>query len=91
MTGPIRTCVACRRRRPAGDLVRIRRDGDTLAVGPGPGRGVWVGPAIACLDRAIARKAIARGLRAEVNGDAVARIRDSWPTEPAACPYEGAG
>jgi len=36
------------------------------------GRGAWLHPAEACLDRALARRAFARALRAEVQVDAQA-------------------
>jgi predicted RNA-binding protein YlxR (DUF448 family) len=68
---PQRTCVGCRRVAGVDRLVRLARDRDgAVRVGRGaPGRGAWVcGPD--CLDRAVARGALARALRGEVrSGD----------------------
>jgi len=72
---------------PADTLVRVRRVDDALVVGPGPGRGVWVGPSTACVDAATQRKGFHRGLRAEVNAAEIARLVSSWSTEPLACPH----
>ena len=72
---------------PADTLVRVRRDGDGLVAGSGPGRGAWVGPAVQCVEAAAQRRGFARGLRAEVNAAAIARLQTSWPPEPIACPH----
>lgn len=50
--GPIRTCIGCRRRGPAAEMIRLRLDEGSLVVGPGPGRGASVHPASACLQAA---------------------------------------
>ena len=69
--GPVRTCVGCRRRELAVELLRV------VAVGGGngncavtvdvartlPGRGAWLHPEQACLDAAIRRQANVRALR----------------------------
>ena len=69
MTGPaspIRTCVGCRTRVPAGELLRVvARDG---AVVPDdgrrqPGRGAHLHPTVDCLDLAERRRAFPRALR----------------------------
>ena len=63
---PIRTCVGCRRRCPAGDLLRVVvHDG---AVVPDvrrllPGRGASVHPTDACVSQAVRRRAFSRALR----------------------------
>ena len=80
--GPRRTCVGCRSERAKGELVRIvagAREGSSrpLAVLDRdlrlPGRGAYLcrgelagEPASGCLQSAIRRGAIARGLRAAV-------------------------
>ena len=79
--------MGCRRVLPADTLVRVRGDGDGLVTGSGPGRGAWVGPAAPCVEAAAQRRGFARGLRAEVNAAAIARLLTSWPTEPIACPH----
>jgi len=65
-TGPVRTCVGCRKTEPAEALVR-------LALGPGGqvavdhprklgGRGTWLHATGRCVREALKRGAIARGL-----------------------------
>lgn len=51
--GPIRTCLACRRARPARELVRlVVLDGVQIDLERRlPGRGVWVCPHRACVSR----------------------------------------
>lgn len=69
--GPVRTCIGCRKRELAADLLR------TVAVGDGngnytvsvdtttsmPGRGAWLHPDPKCAELAIRRRAFARALR----------------------------
>lgn len=69
--GPVRTCVGCRRRELAVELLRLAavRDGNGLiavtvdAAGNLPGRGAWLHPDAQCLQQAIRRRAFARALR----------------------------
>ena len=86
---PVRTCVACRQRFEQAELVRVRASGDGVEMGPGPGRGAYVGASPACLRLAVERKALGRALRVEVNAPDVARLSSSWPVEPSACPHGG--
>ncbi|WP_084755798.1 YlxR family protein [Pseudonocardia thermophila] len=64
--GPVRTCIGCRSRSPAGVLLRVVvRDG-VLTPDPRrrlPGRGAWLHPAPECLARADRRAAFPRALR----------------------------
>jgi predicted RNA-binding protein YlxR (DUF448 family) len=72
--GPVRTCVGCRRRAPAADLVRIaRRPDGTLAVSRTlPGRGAWLcAGSLDCLHKAAQRNAFSRALRSPVSSDVV--------------------
>jgi predicted RNA-binding protein YlxR (DUF448 family) len=69
--GPVRTCVGCRKRELAVELLRV------VAVGGGngnsavtvdtarklPGRGAWLHPDLQCLQTAIRRRAFVRALR----------------------------
>ncbi|MGV0792641.1 YlxR family protein [Mycolicibacterium sp. XJ1819] len=73
--GPVRTCIGCRKRGLAVELLRVVAvdNGD----GPGngeravtvdtarrlPGRGAWLHPDRQCLEAAIRRRAFARALR----------------------------
>ena len=69
--GPVRTCVGCRKRELAVELLRVVArnigNGDCAvtvdAAGNLPGRGAWLHPDQQCLHAAIRRRAFARALR----------------------------
>ena len=68
--GPIRTCVGCRKRAPAFDLLRFVAAGaeDDLKLQPDPsrrlpGRGAHLHPDPACFALAERRRAFGRALR----------------------------
>jgi len=69
---PVRTCVGCGQPAAWAALVRVRARGGWVVVDAARsgGRGAWLHPAEACLDRALARRAFARALRADVAVDA---------------------
>ena len=78
--GPVRTCVGCRAKDSQSDLVRLVRLMSAVADTPGasivvdekrqlPGRGAWLHPQQACLDLAVKRGTIVRGLRMSGNPD----------------------
>lgn len=63
---PARTCVGCRKVTDKRELVRIVLTPEGAAVdinGKSPGRGVYVCPNEGCLDTALKKNAIARGLK----------------------------
>jgi uncharacterized protein len=64
---PVRTCIACRAKRPQTELIRIARSRDgRVAVderGGAPGRGAYVCPGQSCIDRALASDGLRRALR----------------------------
>jgi predicted RNA-binding protein YlxR (DUF448 family) len=79
--GPVRTCVGCRKRELAVELLRV------VAVGGNgdcavtvdtarklPGRGAWLHPDQECLDAAIRRRAFARALRITGSPDITAVV-----------------
>lgn len=69
--GPVRTCVGCRKRELAAELLRVvavsTAGGENAvtvdAAGNLPGRGAWLHPDQRCLHAAIQRRAFARALR----------------------------
>ena len=79
--GPVRTCVGCRKRELAVELLRVVAvDGNgeyAVTVDPArklPGRGAWLHPDPACLDAAIRRRAFARALRITGSPDTTAVV-----------------
>lgn len=70
-SGPVRTCVGCRKRELAVELLRVvaRSNGNgSYAVivdsaGSLSGRGAWLHPAPQCVQQAIRRRAFTRALR----------------------------
>ena len=63
---PIRTCIGCGERAAKPDLVRVVAAGDEIvpdSAGRLPGRGAYLHPSLACLERAQRRKALTRALR----------------------------
>jgi len=69
--GPVRTCIGCRKRELAVELLRlvavsIGNDHHAVTVdqaGNLPGRGAWLHPEERCLQAAVRRRAFARALR----------------------------
>lgn len=80
--GPVRTCIGCRRRELAVELLRV------VAVSTGngeyavtvdtagnlPGRGAWLHPSPQCLRAAIRRRAFGRALRITGTPDTSAAV-----------------
>ena len=80
--GPVRTCIGCRRRELAVELLRV------VAVSSGngehavtvdtagnlPGRGAWLHPSQECLRAAIRRRAFGRALRITGSPDTSAAV-----------------
>ncbi|WP_084546678.1 DUF448 domain-containing protein [Glycomyces arizonensis] len=89
----IRTCVGCRERATASELLRVvvhRSEGSVTRLIPDPkrrlsGRGAHVHHDLNCLDQAVRRRAFARSLRIEGPVDASA-VRAHVESEPAARP-----
>ncbi|WP_396882837.1 YlxR family protein [Mycobacterium sp. SMC-4] len=73
--GPVRTCIGCRKRELAVELLRVVVAADGIDPGNGPsivtvdaagtlpGRGAWLHPDPQCLHAAIRRRAFGRALR----------------------------
>lgn len=76
---PERTCAGCRERGAKRDLIRVVRSprGDVQAdpSGSSPGRGAYVHPEDACIDRALDRGGLARALRVGLAPEGAARLR----------------
>jgi len=69
--GPVRTCIGCRRRGLADELLRVvavsKGNGEFAVTvdtaGNLPGRGAWLHPNQQCLRAAVRRRAFGRALR----------------------------
>ena len=80
--GPVRTCVGCRKRELAVELLRVvavNGGNGNCAVtvdsaGNLPGRGAWLHPDPQCLDAAIRRRAFGRALRITGSPDTSAAV-----------------
>ncbi len=66
MSSPVRTCVGCRQRAAADELLRVVAQEGAAVPDPShrlPGRGAHVHPVVGCLDLAEKRRAFPRALR----------------------------
>lgn len=76
---PQRTCVACHTVRAKRELVRIvRSPAGELAVdlrGKAPGRGAYLDPDQACLDRGLREGALAKALEIPVDAVTAERLK----------------
>jgi predicted RNA-binding protein YlxR (DUF448 family) len=76
---PQRTCVACHTVRAKRELVRIvRSPTGELAVdlrGKAPGRGAYLDPDQACLDRGLGEGALAKALEIPIDATTADRLR----------------
>ena len=96
--GPVRTCVGCRKRELAVELLRVVAvDGNgeyAVTVDPArklPGRGAWLHPDLDCLYAAIRRRAFARALRITGSPDITAVIEHFSADEVCDTPGERTG
>lgn len=76
---PVRTCVGCRERGAKADLLRlVVPPGDSIRWDPSgsaPGRGAYVHPRRVCVEAALSRGALARGLRTRLDEHGAATLR----------------
>ncbi|GAA4757621.1 hypothetical protein GCM10023350_49000 [Nocardioides endophyticus] len=70
-TGPVRTCVGCRKRAAKSELLRVTAGSDAHGqpvvvpdpTATAPGRGAHLHPTAECFELAVRRKAFGRALR----------------------------
>lgn len=76
---PIRQCVACREHREKPSLARIVRTPAGTVVydrrGKVPGRGAYLCPNAACLERAVKTRALSRALETEITPEIYEALR----------------
>lgn len=92
-TGPIRTCIGCRKREEQNQMVRLALDPQavprTVVVDLRrrlPGRGAWLHPSTDCLQSAVSRRAFARAFRGPVETSELADSLQQAPTDHAGAP-----
>jgi uncharacterized protein len=64
---PLRTCIGCRKKRPASEMLRFKVVGDLVVPAVNkdslPGRGCYICPEEHCVTAALKKGRIARALR----------------------------
>jgi uncharacterized protein len=69
---PIRTCIGCRRKRPAWEMIRFKVLGDMVVVAERkrdyPGRGCYACRREECLEAALKKGSLSRALRRNIAG-----------------------
>lgn len=67
---PLRVCLGCQERKPKKELIRVVRtpDGQTVvdASGKLSGRGAYICPSAACLDRAVKARRLEKSLQQSI-------------------------
>ena len=89
--GPVRTCVGCRRRATAGELLRVVARGGVVVPDQArrlPGRGAHVHPSLECLALAEKRRAFPRALRVPAPLDVTA-VQSYLQTLTTTTPFTG--
>lgn len=81
---PMRMCVACRSMRPKKELIRVVRtpEGAVIAdkTGRANGRGAYLCPDAACLDKAVKSRALDRALEVKVEPGLHEQLREAFYT-----------
>lgn len=75
---PVRTCVACRAALEKGSLVRLVARAGAVEVdstGRAPGRGAYICPSTACVEKAARSAPWARALRTSVRPPGLDELR----------------
>lgn len=76
---PLRTCIACQRKRPKRGLIRIVRTPDGIVEidpsGRRSGRGAYLCPDSTCWQAALEQRKLERVLRCHIGADAVIALR----------------
>lgn len=76
---PIRQCVACREHREKPLLARVVRTPEGAVVydsrGKVPGRGAYLCPSEACLEKAVKSRALSRALETEITPEIYETLR----------------
>ncbi|MDL2234915.1 YlxR family protein [Christensenellaceae bacterium OttesenSCG-928-L17] len=75
----MRMCVGCRQMRPKKDLIRVVRNKEgEMSLdfkGKAPGRGAYICPDAACLEKAVKSRAIERALEQKVEPELLEALK----------------
>lgn len=77
----IRSCIACRKAQAKQDLLRIVFSEGAAIVDPTgrkSGRGAYLCPSLACLDKALKRNQLSGALRQKVDADNCSQIKEDF-------------
>lgn len=87
---PMRMCVGCREMKPKKELLRVvKRPTGEIALdstGKLSGRGAYVCPSEACLNRAVKQKQLDRALEHKIEDDVLEKLRQMLKDLPPAPP-----
>lgn len=72
---PVRTCIGCMKQRPKGELVRLAVCEGGLVAGSLAGRGHYLCPSAACLEKALRGKNVRRLLGRDLTERESAQLR----------------
>lgn len=79
---PMRMCVACREMRPKKELVRVVRTPEGAVTmdrtGRANGRGAYLCPSVACLNKAVKSKALERALETKIDDTVFAALTEAF-------------
>ena len=82
---PIRTCIGCGEGKPKRELIRIVKttEGEVLidTTGKKNGRGAYICPNIACLEKAIKTKRLSKAFEMQIENDLYDKLKDQIVVE----------
>ena len=82
---PIRTCIGCNEAKPKKELIRIVKttEGEVLIdpTGKKNGRGAYICPNIACLEKAIKTKRLSKAFEMQIENDLYDKLKDQIVVE----------
>jgi len=76
---PIRKCVGCGARRDKIELLRIVNNKGEIIIDPGgkvPGRGAYLCPNMACLEKAVSKNKLSDALKFEISDEIYEKISE---------------
>ena len=82
---PERTCIACKIKHAKKDLIRIVKNNNGEIsldfTGKKPGRGAYVCPTLACIEKAVKSKALHRAFQCNVPMEVYEKLKGEYSAE----------